>query len=57
MITQKIATMPAARTPRGNLESDAAVWANLLDDYLGPENDVYSHLLKSSQKKQASKPS
>ena len=57
MNTQKITATPAARIPRGNLESDAAVWANLLDDYLGPDNDVYSHLLKSADKKQTSKPS
>ncbi len=32
-------------------EQDAEEWANLLDDFLGPENDVYTRLLKDSPRK------
>ncbi len=34
--------------PKGS-EKDAAAWANLLDDWLGPENDVYIRLLQRPQ--------
>ena len=27
-------------------QQDAEEWANLLDDFLGPENDVYTRLLE-----------
>lgn len=27
-------------------DADAAVWAGLLGEFLGPENDVYSRLLE-----------
>jgi hypothetical protein len=30
---------------------DAEVWENLLDDFLGPDNDVYSRLLQRSGSK------
>ena len=32
-----------------HLEKDAAAWANLLDDWLGPENDIYARLLQRSE--------
>ena len=31
-------------------EQDAEEWANLLDDFLGPENDVYTRLLQRSER-------
>lgn len=38
---------PAPRTLFDILseEEDAEVWSDLLDDFLGPENDVYDRLL------------
>ncbi len=30
-------------------ELDAEEWANLLDDFIGPENDVYTRLLQRSE--------
>ena len=40
----------APHTPfEPGLEKDAAAWANLLDDWLGPENDVYTRLQQSSR--------
>jgi hypothetical protein len=27
-------------------EQDAEEWANLLDDFIGPDNDVYTRLLQ-----------
>lgn len=36
-----------------NTELDAQEWANVLDDYLGPENDVYTRLLDRSGTRKA----
>lgn len=32
-------------------QQDAEEWASLLDDFLGPENDIYSRLQQSSERK------
>jgi len=32
-------------------QQDAEEWSNLLDDFLGPENDVYTRLLQRSAPK------
>jgi hypothetical protein len=49
MMMNKASTGIRGTTPRPPFEpaeKDAAAWANLLDDWLGPENDVYSRLLR-----------
>jgi hypothetical protein len=46
MITGKIAAENRAKTPHPASEEDAAAWAGLLDEWLGPDNDVYARLLK-----------
>lgn len=51
MMMNKASTGIRGTTPRTRFEpaeKDAAAWANLLDDWLGPENDVYSRLLQRS---------
>lgn len=55
MIMNKISTETRGTT---GTEKDATTWANLLDDFLGPENDVYARLLNRSEpEKQETKPS
>ena len=45
-------TETLARTPstlpkdKSRIKDDASAWAGLLDEYLGPENDIYARLLK-----------
>jgi len=54
MITSKISsgirgTAPHIPFDATGMEKDAAAWANLLDDWLGPEKDVYTRLLQRSR--------
>ena len=39
-------TTPHAAASSRAAEKDAAAWANVLNDFLGPENDVYARLLQ-----------
>jgi len=63
MITSRNSTRghvvaPLASFESAGAEKDAAAWANLLDDWLGPENDVYARLLqRSGSEKHTSGPS
>jgi hypothetical protein len=51
MMTNKMSTESFTKTPRAlfdepmGMEADAAAWAGLLDEWLGPDNDVYGRLL------------
>jgi hypothetical protein len=42
-------TTPHAAAHSQALENDAAAWADVLNDWLGPENDVYSWLLQRGE--------
>jgi len=61
MITNKITTAALGKDrglsfQRAGLETDAAAWANLLDEWIGPESDVYAKLPKDAgSKKQSAK--
>ncbi len=59
MIENKITTAPLGkgRGPsfqRASLETDAAAWANLLNEWIGPESDVYAKLPKDAGAKRQS---
>lgn len=59
MTTSTISYEIRGTTPRTlfdiiSTEQDAEEWANLLDDFLGPENDVYTRLLQRSEPKRRS---
>jgi len=55
MTTSNISTEIRGQAPRSlfdiiSTQQDAEEWANLLDDFLGPENDVYTRLLQRSER-------